>query len=76
MTKYEFARVMGERLQQLSSGAIPFVSYTTNDTIEAIFLREFGTGLLPFLVERKTPDGQYIFIKIRQFSNREVIMLE
>lgn len=76
MTKYEYTRVKGERLQQLNSGAIPYVSYTTADTIEAIFLREFETGHLPLLVERKTPDGQYKFIKIRHFSNRKGIMFD
>lgn len=70
MTKYEYTRIKGERLQQLNSGSIPFVPYTTDDTIEKIFHREFTTGKLPFLIEHKTPDGKNILIKIRQFTNR------
>ena len=77
MTKYEYTRVKGERLQQLNSGGIPYVPYTTKeDTIESIFQREFATGRLPLLVERKTPDGHYQFIKIRQFSNRDTVICE
>lgn len=72
MTKYEYTRIKGERLQQLNSGSIPFVSYSTEeDTIERIFIREFRFGKLPLVVERKLPDGESQFIKIRQFSNRD-----
>lgn len=71
MTKYEYTRIKGERLQQLYSGCIPFVPYLTDDTSESIFQREFQTGKLPLLVERKTPDGKFFFIKIRQFTNRD-----
>jgi DNA-directed RNA polymerase subunit K/omega len=70
MTKYEYTRLKGERLQQLCSGAIPCVPYTTADTTDTIFLREFRDGKLPLLVERKNPNGKHIFIKIRHFSNR------
>ncbi len=71
MTKYEYTRIKGERLQQLYSGGIPYVPYTSTDTSEMIFQREFKTGKLPFLIKRKTPDGKYFFIKIRQFTNRD-----
>ena len=72
MTKYEYTRIKGERLQQLNSGSIPFVSYSTDtDTIESIFTREFVLGKLPLVVERKLPDGKSKYIKIRQFSNRD-----
>ena len=70
MTKYEYTRIKGERLQQLNSGSIPFVPYIIGDTIEKIFRREFTTGKIPFLIERKTPDGKNVLIKIRQFTNR------
>lgn len=70
MTKYEYTRIKGERLQQLNSGSIPFVPYTANETIQTVFHREFTTGKLPFLIERKTPDGKTILIKVRQFTNR------
>lgn len=77
MTKYEFTRVKGERLQQLNSGAIPCVPYTkATDTNESIFVREFESGKLPFLVERKTPDGECKYIKIRQFVNRRCASFE
>jgi DNA-directed RNA polymerase subunit K/omega len=70
MTKYEYTRLKGERLQQLCSGAIPCVPYTPHDTTDTIFLREFRDGKLPLLVERKNPNGTRLFIKIRHFSNR------
>ena len=72
MTKYEYTRIKGERLQQLNGGCIPFVSYSTEeDTIESIFKREFSSGKLPLVVKRKLPDGESRFIKIRQFTNRD-----
>ena len=77
MTKYEYARVRGERLQQLNSGAIPCVPYSrATDTNESIFVREFESGKLPFLVERKTPDGECKYIKIRQFANCRYALFE
>ena len=72
MTQYEYTRIKGARLQQLNSGSIPFVSYSTDeDTIESIFNREFRFGKIPLVVERKLPDGKSKYIKIRRFSNRD-----
>lgn len=71
MTKYEYTRIKGERLQQLYSGGIPYVPYTTEDSCETVFRREFISGKLPLLVQRQTPDGNNFFVKIRQFTNRD-----
>lgn len=58
MTKYEHAKVIGIRAEQISRGAQQFVSDdgTRFDPI-AIATRELHAGVLPFLVVRKLPDG-------------------
>ena len=50
MTKYEYARVKGVRMEQLQRGSIPFVPYQPTDTAATLFRREFVQGLLPLMV--------------------------
>ena len=75
MTKYEYTRIKGERLQQLASGSIPFVSYTHEDNgshqNEKLFRQEFLSGQLPLLVVRKMPNGEFVYIKVKEFTNRD-----
>ena len=71
MTKYEYARVKGVRMEQLQRGSIPFVSYQASDTVEMLFRREFVSGSLPLKVERKLPDGRSVYLRIRDFTHRD-----
>ena len=71
MTKYEYARLKGIRIEQLQRGSIPFVPYTTSDTAKTLFHKEFITGMLPFKIERKLPDGYSIYVRIRDFTHRD-----
>ena len=71
MTKYEYARVKGVRMEQLQRGSIPFVSYQASDTAETLFRREFVSGSLPLKVERKLPDGRSVYLRIRDFTHRD-----
>ena len=64
LTKYEYARMRGFRLQQLSCGAIPLVHVGDSDddeydeggraseTVACIFDREAHAGMLPFRIQR------------------------
>ena len=74
MTKYEYTRIKGERLQQLTSGSIPFVAYShdkeSTTQNEDIFREEFLSGQLPLLVVRKLPNGEFVYIKVKEFTNR------
>lgn len=71
MTKYEYARVKGVRMEQLQRGSIPFVPYQSTDTATTLFRREFVQGLLPLKVERKLPDGRSVYLRIRDFVHRD-----
>ena len=73
MTKYEYARVKGVRMEQLQRGAIPCVDYSDieKESVESIFRREFVSGRLPLMVIREMPDGRSNYIKIKDFVDRD-----
>lgn len=58
ITKYERARVIGERAQQLNAGAIPFVKVDPN-IIDGylIALKEYDAKKIPFIIKRPLPNG-------------------
>lgn len=73
MSKYEYARVKGARLEQLQRGAVPCVAYSDaeKETVETIFRREFLTGRVPLMVIRQMPDGTSQYIKVKDFVDRD-----
>lgn len=72
MTKYEYARLKGVRLEQLGRGAIPCVPYDTEkDDVYSIFQREFVEGKMPLLVRRRLPDGNAQYVRVREFVERD-----
>jgi len=61
LTKYEFTRIRGFRLEQLANGAIPYISIPNFQseedeksmlTLENIFNLEAHHGVLPFKIQR------------------------
>jgi DNA-directed RNA polymerase subunit K/omega len=58
ITKYERARIIGERTQQLNAGAIAFVKVDPN-IIDGylIALKEFEAKKIPFIIKRPLPNG-------------------
>ena len=58
ITKYEKARVLGERAKQLNSGAKPFVEVEPS-VIDGylIALTEFEEKKIPFIIKRPLPNG-------------------
>lgn len=66
ITKYEYTRIRGFRLEQLANGAIPYVqvddhddaaaecgdSGSSTETIQSIFDREARAGALPYKIKR------------------------
>ena len=52
MTKYEFTRIKGIRIQQLIDGMIPFVDINEDDTYEDIFLKELKENKIPLMISR------------------------
>lgn len=58
VTRYERARVLGERAKQINSGAQPFVPIDTT-LIDGylIALQEFEQKKIPFIIRRPLPSG-------------------
>jgi len=58
LTKYEKARILGERAKQLNAGAKPFIK-TENTLIDGylIALRELEEKKIPFIIRRPLPHG-------------------
>ena len=58
ITRYEKAKIIGERSKQLSAGATPFVK--VDETVIDEYLiacKEFNEKKIPFIVKRPMPNG-------------------
>jgi DNA-directed RNA polymerase subunit K/omega len=62
MTKYEYTRIRGIRIQQLIDGMKPFVDCPANTSYEEIVDKELRERKLPLMITR--PDGFNKFIDI------------
>ena len=72
LTKYEKSRIIGARALQIALGApilIPPDSVGSRDPIE-IAARELELGVLPMIIRRWTPGGDYQDIPIRYLEIR------
>lgn len=65
ITKYEKARILGERTKQLNAGAQPFVEIDDN-VIDGylIALKEFDEKKIPFIIKRPLPNGGCEYWKV------------
>lgn len=65
LTKYERARVLGQRAKQIESGAIPFIDVEPN-IIEAHIIAEMELKAkkLPFVIRRPIPGGAFEYWKL------------
>lgn len=69
LTKYERARVLGERAKQLNMGAKPLVEVA--DTVidgYLIALEEFAQKRIPFIIKRPLPNGGCEYWKFRDLE--------
>lgn len=69
LTKYETARVLGERAKQLNSGAKPFVEIDVS-LIDGylIALKEFEAKKIPFIIKRPMPNGGCEYWKLKDLE--------
>jgi len=69
ITKYEKARILGERAKQLNAGSKPFVKIDDN-IIDGylIALKEFEEKKLPFIVKRPMPNGGCEYWKLQDLE--------
>ncbi len=68
LTKFEKARIIGVRMQQLASGAKPCVDIRGLKSIEEIAYAELEQRALPFIVKRPLPNGVTEYWKMEEFD--------
>lgn len=69
VTRYEKARILGERAKQLNAGARSFVEVDEN-VIDGylIALKEFEEKQIPFIIKRPLPNGGCEYWKLRDLE--------
>ena len=69
LTRFEKARIMGARALQLSLGAPVFITIPKNivSSLE-IAMEELNQRLLPIVIKRSLPNGDYQNISIDKFE--------
>jgi DNA-directed RNA polymerase subunit K/omega len=67
LTKYEKARIIGVRMQQLASGAKPCIDTRGFKSVEDIAYAELNQRTLPFIVKRTLPNGVAEYWKMEEF---------
>ena len=69
LTRFEKARIMGARALQLSLGAPTFIKIPKNATSSLeIAMEELNLRLLPIVIKRSLPNGDYQNISIDKFE--------
>ena len=69
LTRFEKARIMGSRALQLSLGAPPFIDFSKNiSTSLEIAMEELHQKVIPIVIRRTLPNGDYQNIAIEQFQ--------
>lgn len=58
MSKYEKAKVLGLRLEQLARGVTPTVDTTGLNNIRDICMKELEERKIPFVIMRTMPNGK------------------
>ena len=69
LTKFEKARILGERAKQINDGAKPMISITTN-AIDGylIALAELEQKAIPFIIKRPLPNGGCEYWKVKDLE--------
>ena len=68
ITKFESARIIGVRIQQLSAGAAPCVKGNYNSILE-IAWAEYTSKQIPLIIRRFLPNGSHEDWQIKDFLN-------
>ena len=69
VTKYEKARILGERAKQINSGAEPFIE-VDESLIEGylIALKEYDDKKIPFILQRPLPNGESEYWRLKDLE--------
>jgi DNA-directed RNA polymerase I, II, and III subunit RPABC2 len=69
LTKYERARILGQRAKQLETGSKPFIPIPENIVDCAIIAElELKEKKIPFIIKRPTPDGSCEYWKVNDLE--------
>lgn len=68
LSKFEKVRILGQRAEQISMGAPPLVDITGLSDALSIAEKEFLERKIPFVVERKYPDGSIRKLKLSEME--------
>ena len=70
LTKYERARILGQRAKQIETGATPFIKVPEN-VIDGYLIAtmELQEGRIPFIIRRPMPNGGSEYWKINDLEN-------
>jgi DNA-directed RNA polymerase subunit K/omega len=70
LTKYERARILGQRAKQIETGATPFIKVPEN-VIDGYLIAqmELEQGRIPFIIRRPLPNGGSEYWKISDLEN-------
>lgn len=73
LTKYEKARVISARAIQLALGAPPLIDVTKLELKDPVIIayHELLAGVLPLLIKRVKPNGEYQLIPLQLLANVE-----
>ncbi len=68
ITRYERAKVLGLRAQQIAAGAAPLIETDVIDPAR-VALAEYGAGALPYIIRRPLPDGTSEYWRLRDLQD-------
>ncbi len=73
LTKYERARIVAARALQLALGAYPFIDVSSLRTRDPVIIaeRELEAGILPIMIRREKPNGEYQLIPVKILVEHE-----
>lgn len=71
LSKYERARILGERARALSAGASPRVTVAPGADPLAVAERELCEGVLDIVLRRKMPNGTESCVDVKELLRRE-----
>ena len=70
ITKYERAKILGVRTEQLNNNAVANVDVPKHITnVRKIAELEFYQKKIPFMIRRRLPDGTYEHWRLSDFKN-------
>lgn len=64
MSKFEYASIVGKRLEQIARGGNVYVDDTRITDIREIVLAELKSGRIPFIIARTLPNGVKEYFKV------------